>query len=166
MSDSLQPHGLHCYLQLALFSFGPSLYLHHAIKDKLSKAGLTHKELTIELQEDMPICWGRLCPWWELIHSNWGLFYVPLNPYMVPLVVVEVSGWLHRDFKRPISHIKWKCHNCRSWKRQTRRLFMLVPVVGVSVFNTLGKSPIASTVTKHEDNGLHSMEETRDVGVE
>jgi len=37
---------------------------------------------------------------------------------------------------------------------------------GGSVFNTLGKSPIASAVTKHEDNGLHSMEETKDVGAE
>ena len=37
---------------------------------------------------------------------------------------------------------------------------------GGSVFNTLGKSPIASTLTKHEDNGLRSMEETKDVGAE
>ena len=37
---------------------------------------------------------------------------------------------------------------------------------GGSVFNTLGKSPIASTLTKHEDNGLCSMEETKDVGAE
>ena len=37
---------------------------------------------------------------------------------------------------------------------------------GGSVFNTLGKSPIASTLTKHEDDGLRSMEETKDVGAE
>ena len=130
VSNSLWPHGLHPYLQLALFSFGPSLHLNHTVKDKLSKAGLTHEELTVELQEDMPVRWGRLCLWWELIHSNRGLLHVPLNPNVVPLVVAEVSGWLHRDFKRPISHVKWKCHNCRSWKDQTWRLFVLVPVVG------------------------------------
>ena len=136
------------------------------LKTNCLKAGLTHKELTVELQEDMPISRSRLRPWWELIHLNGRLFRVPLNPNVVPLVVAEGSGWLHRDFKRPIPHIEWKCHDCRSWKCQTWRLFTLVPVVESWVFNTLRNSTIASTVTKHEDNGLNSMEGTIDVGTE
>lgn len=86
------------------------------------EAQLTHKELTVELQKDMAIGGSGLGRWWELIHLNGCLFHVPFNPNMVPLVVAEVSGGLHRDFRGPVPHIKGKSHYCRSWGCQTRQV--------------------------------------------
>lgn len=53
---------------------------------------LTHKELTVELQKDMPISGSRLGLGWELIHLDGCLFHVPFHPNVMPLVVIEVSG--------------------------------------------------------------------------
>lgn len=128
---------------VAIIWFGPiSALTSYNWMTNCLETELTHKELTVELQKDVPISRSRLRLWWELIHLNRCLFHVPFDPNVVPLVVIEVSGGLHRDFERPIPHIKWKSHYCWSWK-YTWRLFKLVPVVDSWVFDILRNSTIA-----------------------
>lgn len=85
---------------------------------------LTHKELAVELEVDVPLSGGFLHWCGVMVYIQRRLFDVPLCHHVVPALIIERSRSLHTHLERPVPNIKGEDDLGRHWK-ETQGSFLI-----------------------------------------